>query len=286
MLWDMYRVSSLGFAANGLLMFALAAMFHDLTFHTFMLPWWLEACLLIVQSVLSYMADVVCEFEERRETSKWYRLDRICAIVLLSNSVGRMVFGAMPLFQRLISATGFIGVGFYFREIHFLMRRRLIPAMKYHTCWHFSMCATAMAFNLWSAGCQFLPRINGFLQPLGRSYGIGCLIGLDQSVIGSATNAEQRMQEFAATVNATVSSISTDHESVEGLGSASFRIALAGFVVAGFICDCAFPSDAAISAPSAPSAPASKDEYSPPTSPSAQLEHMEHVDAWCGCTGG
>jgi hypothetical protein len=285
LLWDMYRASSFGFAANGLLMFALSAMLHDITFHEYMLPWWLEALLLIVQSVLSYMADVVCEFEERRVTSKWYRLDRMCAVVLLTNSVGRMIFGNLPYFQRLISATGFIGVFCYFREIHFLMRKRLIPAMKYHTCWHFSMCATAMAFNLWSVGCQYIPRISGSLQPLGMKLWVGCLVGLDEHVIGSATNAEQLAKQYAATINSTISSTDLD-----GIGSTSFRVLLFGLVIAGFFFDCAFPSDPSLAVASSVSKPrevsdASKRESSA-FAPSCSLAQHDHSEAWSGTTGG
>lgn len=186
LLWDLYRGSCFGFAANGMLMFALYAACHDFTFHTFLLPWWLEAGLLIVQSWLSYMADVVCEFEERRKHSSWYRLDRLCATLLLSNSVGRMLLGNLPLIQRLIAATGFVGLFCYFREISLLQRRRLMQAMQYHTCWHFSMCMTAMVFNLWSAGCQIFPQFgDGGLQWGSTGLWVGCLIGLEESSIGS-----------------------------------------------------------------------------------------------------
>ena len=149
MLWPFYCVSCLGFSVIGVSMFFLHANgFADMAklndAWPLLLPWWAEACMLLVQGVLSYAGDVEMEFKKRRMLSKWYLFDRLSASVCLVHTGMKFsVLSPLPLLHLprdwanwLPILLGGAALACYGKEAAYLEKRDLYPAMRWHTLWH------------------------------------------------------------------------------------------------------------------------------------------------------
>eukprot|EP00948_MAST-09A_sp_MAST-9A-sp1_P001561 g1561.t1 len=83
-LWPFYCLSCLGFTVVGLLIAVLCHFQFITNPHKVAgwLSWEMESALLMFQGLFSFMGDVVMEFHDQEEKSKWYLADRMFATSL------------------------------------------------------------------------------------------------------------------------------------------------------------------------------------------------------------